>query len=47
MTAGSAHQGGMNMVFADGAVRFINYDTDTEILNNVGHRNDKASYTLD
>lgn len=37
---GSAHPGGINSVFADGSVRFINYDVDLENFNRLGHRFD-------
>jgi prepilin-type N-terminal cleavage/methylation domain-containing protein/prepilin-type processing-associated H-X9-DG protein len=37
---GSAHSGGINAVFADGSVTFLNYDIDLETLNRLGHRSD-------
>ncbi len=40
VTPGSAHTGGMNVVFADGSTRFIDYDIDLEIFNSLGHRSD-------
>jgi prepilin-type processing-associated H-X9-DG protein len=41
---GSAHTGGFNAVFADGSVHTISYDVDAEIFNNLGARNDGASF---
>ena len=37
---GSAHSSGMNAIFADGSVTFINYDIDRETFNRLGHRKD-------
>jgi len=37
---GSAHAGGMNAMFADGSVRFIDYEVSPEVLNQMGHRDD-------
>ncbi len=37
---GSAHPGAFNAMFADGSVRSINYNIDTETLNRFGHRQD-------
>jgi len=37
---GSAHPGGFNSVFADGAVRTISYDIDATVFNNLGDRRD-------
>ncbi|TWT87669.1 Fimbrial protein precursor [Pseudobythopirellula maris] len=37
---GSAHTGGMNTVFADGAVHFISFDIEVESFNLLGHRHD-------
>lgn len=37
---GSAHSGGMNSVFADGSVQFINFEIDREIFNLLGNRED-------
>jgi len=44
---GSAHSGGMNAVFADGSVHFINYDVDREMFNLLGHREDGEIITGD
>ena len=41
---GSAHAGGFNAVFADGSVHTISYDVDAVIFNNLGARNDGASF---
>jgi len=35
---GSAHQGGLNIVFCDGAVQFISYDIDLTVWRNMGNR---------
>jgi prepilin-type N-terminal cleavage/methylation domain-containing protein len=40
---GSAHTGGFNAVFADGAVHTINYDVDVFVLNALGTRNGTSS----
>jgi prepilin-type N-terminal cleavage/methylation domain-containing protein/prepilin-type processing-associated H-X9-DG protein len=40
MAAGSRHSAGVNAVFADGSVHFLNYGIDLETLNNIGHRAD-------
>jgi hypothetical protein len=40
MTAGSAHSGGFNCVFGDGAVHFLNYSIDLQTFNRIGHRAD-------
>jgi len=37
---GSAHSAGMCGGFADGSTRFLNYDTDQELLNRLAHRKD-------
>jgi prepilin-type N-terminal cleavage/methylation domain-containing protein len=37
---GSAHSGGINSVFADGAVHFIAFDIDKETFNRLAHRSD-------
>jgi prepilin-type processing-associated H-X9-DG protein len=37
---GSAHSGGMNALFGDGAVQYIGYDIDRESFNRYGHRHD-------
>jgi prepilin-type N-terminal cleavage/methylation domain-containing protein/prepilin-type processing-associated H-X9-DG protein len=36
---GSAHPGGINVVFADGSVQTINYDVDLDVFNALGTRN--------
>jgi prepilin-type processing-associated H-X9-DG protein len=36
---GSAHPGGFNVVFADGAVHTIKYDITVPVLNSLGTRN--------
>ncbi len=36
---GSAHRGGVNSVFADGAVHFISFDVDSIVFNSIGTRN--------
>ncbi|HMO83460.1 MAG TPA: DUF1559 domain-containing protein, partial [Lacipirellulaceae bacterium] len=40
ITAGSSHAAGFNCVFADGSVRFINYDIAIETWHSIGHRSD-------
>jgi prepilin-type processing-associated H-X9-DG protein len=40
ITAGSAHPSGINVVYADGSVRFISYDINLEIFNRIAHRSD-------
>ncbi len=37
---GSPHSGGMNSVFADGSVQFINFEVDRELFNLIGNRAD-------
>lgn len=37
---GSAHSGGINAVYADGSVGFLNYDINLETLNRLGNRMD-------
>lgn len=37
---GSAHSAGVNTVFGDGAVHFINFEVDRELWNNIGNRAD-------
>jgi prepilin-type N-terminal cleavage/methylation domain-containing protein/prepilin-type processing-associated H-X9-DG protein len=44
-TIGSAHPGGMNVLFADGSVTGINFDIDLETLNRLGHRFDGETIT--
>jgi prepilin-type N-terminal cleavage/methylation domain-containing protein/prepilin-type processing-associated H-X9-DG protein len=43
---GSAHSGGLNMVFGDGSVRTIQYGIDRVIWNALGHREDGISVTI-
>lgn len=47
VTAGSAHPGGLNVAFADGSVRSLNYDIDLETFNQIGHRSDGEVITED
>ena len=47
VTPGSAHAAGLNVVFADGSVRFINYDIDVENFNRLGHRSDGENIDFD
>jgi prepilin-type N-terminal cleavage/methylation domain-containing protein/prepilin-type processing-associated H-X9-DG protein len=42
---GSGHSGGINAVFADGSVTFLNYDIDLETFNRLGHRFDGETIT--
>jgi hypothetical protein len=44
---GAAHSGGINSVFADGAVHFIAYDIDRETFNRLGHRHDGEVASFD
>ena len=44
---GSSHPGGLNVVFADASVQFINYDVDLENFNRLGHRRDGEPVDLD
>jgi prepilin-type processing-associated H-X9-DG protein len=44
ISAGSRHTGGVNVVFADDSVRFINYDVDLEVWNLMAHRADGQVY---
>jgi prepilin-type N-terminal cleavage/methylation domain-containing protein/prepilin-type processing-associated H-X9-DG protein len=37
---GSAHSAGINAMFADGSVKLIDYETDREVFNRLGHRHD-------
>ncbi len=37
---GSAHSSGVNAVFADGSTRWIEYDIDRQILNQMAHKSD-------
>ena len=47
LIAGSAHDSGMNTVFADGHVQFINYEIDVETWNLMGHRDDGQTFDAD
>jgi prepilin-type N-terminal cleavage/methylation domain-containing protein/prepilin-type processing-associated H-X9-DG protein len=40
IAAGSSHTGGLNVVFCDNSVRFINYDIDVVLWNNMAHCSD-------
>jgi prepilin-type N-terminal cleavage/methylation domain-containing protein/prepilin-type processing-associated H-X9-DG protein len=40
LTAGSAHPGGQNVLFADGAVKFIDFSIDLETWNRLAHKSD-------
>jgi prepilin-type processing-associated H-X9-DG protein len=42
---GSAHPGGMNVLFGDGSVSGLNFDIDLETLNRLGHRFDGETIT--
>ena len=44
---GSAHSGGMNGVYADGSVHFINFDIERELFNLLGNRADGESLQLE
>jgi prepilin-type processing-associated H-X9-DG protein len=46
MTPGSAHQAGINAVFADGSVTMIGYDIAPEIFNCLGHRADGQAVSV-
>ena len=37
---GSAHTSGMNILLADGSVRFLGFTVDLNIFNRLGHRED-------
>ena len=43
---GSAHPTGINMVFADGAVRGIAYNVEAKLFNQYGHRSDGVAVVL-
>jgi type II secretory pathway pseudopilin PulG len=43
---GSAHPNGMNAVFGDGAVRYLQFDIDLILFNNLGARNDENVVNL-
>ncbi len=47
LIAGSAHTAGMNTVFADGHVEFVNYDIDLETWNLMGHRDDGQTFNAE
>ena len=40
MAFGSRHTGGLNVVYADGSVHFLNFDIDLEMLNRLGNVRD-------
>jgi prepilin-type processing-associated H-X9-DG protein len=42
---GSAHPGGINVLFADGSVSGVGFDVDLETLNRLGHRADGETIT--
>jgi prepilin-type N-terminal cleavage/methylation domain-containing protein/prepilin-type processing-associated H-X9-DG protein len=42
---GSAHSGGINVMFADGSVGFVSYDIDQENFNRMAHRSDGETMT--
>ena len=44
---GSSHSAGVNFVFCDGSVHQINYDIDTTIYKNLGHRKDGSKFDVD
>jgi prepilin-type N-terminal cleavage/methylation domain-containing protein len=44
---GSAHPTGINATLCDGSIRFIAYNVDQILFNNLGHRDDGNSITLD
>jgi prepilin-type N-terminal cleavage/methylation domain-containing protein/prepilin-type processing-associated H-X9-DG protein len=39
---GSAHPGGCNFLFGDGAIKMLSYDIDATVFNNLGNRGDGA-----
>jgi prepilin-type N-terminal cleavage/methylation domain-containing protein len=45
LTSGSAHTAGFNTGFADGSVRFLNYDIELETFNRMAHRSDGEQVT--
>jgi hypothetical protein len=45
-TAGSAHDAGLNAVFADTSVRTLSYGIDVELFNRLGHRSDGEQAVL-
>jgi prepilin-type processing-associated H-X9-DG protein len=44
---GSAHSGGINLMFADGSVGFVSYDIDQENFNRMAHRHDGEYMNFD
>ena len=44
---GSAHPGGINVMFADGSTRGISYDVDLETFNQLGNRSDGETIQQD
>jgi prepilin-type processing-associated H-X9-DG protein len=42
---GSAHSGGINVMYADGSVGFVSYDIDQENFNRMAHRHDGETIT--
>jgi prepilin-type processing-associated H-X9-DG protein len=44
-TFGSAHSGGMNVVYADASVHFVQYDVDPAAFNRMGNRSDGEQLT--
>jgi prepilin-type processing-associated H-X9-DG protein len=40
MTIGSAHSGGVNVLYGDGAVSFVSYGVEQEAFNRLAHRRD-------
>jgi prepilin-type N-terminal cleavage/methylation domain-containing protein/prepilin-type processing-associated H-X9-DG protein len=47
LSPGSRHTAGMNCVFADGSVHFLNYGIDLEQFNLIGHRSDSQVIDAD
>lgn len=44
---GSYHTGGVNTVFVDGSVRFLSQNVDSEVLKNLGNREDRVLMSYD
>jgi prepilin-type N-terminal cleavage/methylation domain-containing protein/prepilin-type processing-associated H-X9-DG protein len=44
---GGAHPGGMNTVFGDGSVHFVNFSIERDLLNRLGNRDDGLNVDLD